>query len=114
MTKTLNLLPRVSEKAYGLSQTGSVYVFVVPKSSNKLTIAQAVAEQFSVTVEDVRTTHLPSKAKRTVRKGGRKVERGTQPGIKKAYVRLKKGDTIPVFAQDEEEKKPVATKRGKK
>jgi ribosomal protein L23 len=115
MELSMNLKPRISEKAYAQSQSLNVYVFIVPKASNKTTIAKAVTKQFDVTVKEVNISHLPSKAKRTVRKGGRKVERGTQSGIKKAYVTLKEGDSIAVFAaDDQEDNKPAETKKGKK
>ena len=104
MDKQVLLLPRVSEKAYQLSQTDNVYVFVVPKAANKLMVKNAVATQFSVTVEDVRIAHLPAKPKRSIRQGGRKVSKGFQPGVKKAYVKLKEGDSIPLFAAEEEER----------
>lgn len=104
MDKQVLLKPRVSEKAYGLSQTDGVYVFVVPKNANKLTVARAVAVQFNVTVEAVRVAHLPAKPKRSIRQGGRKVNKGFQSGVKKAYVTLKDGDSIPIYAAEEEEK----------
>lgn len=115
MFKHMNLKPRVSEKAFKLSENSSVYVFIVPKGANKQSISHAVKTQFDVTVETVNITNLPAKAKRTVRKGGRKVERGEQAGVKKAYVTLKKGDSIPIFAQEDEGAKkevPVPKKRG--
>lgn len=104
MDKQILLKPRLSEKAYALSQSAGVYVFSVPKSANKLTVGKAVATQFNVTVEEVRIAHLPPKPKRSVRAGGRKVSKGMQPGIKKAYVTLKDGDSIPIFAAEDEEK----------
>ena len=104
MENLIVLLPRISEKSYQLSQTDNVYVFVVPKGANKLTVAKAVEAQFKVTVEDVRIAHLPPKPKRSIRQNGRKVSKGMQPGIKKAFVRLKTGDSLPIFASEEEEK----------
>lgn len=112
MDKTLVLKPRVSEKAYGVSQTG-VYVFVVPKSASKPAIAGAVQAQFGVTVVDVNTVVVKGKAKRTVRKGGRPVA-GRQSDIKKAYVTLKDGDTIAVFKAEEDEKPATKAKKGAK
>lgn len=104
MDKQILLKPRISEKAYALSQSDGVYVFSVPKNANKLTVKKAVAVQFNVTVEGIRMAHLPSKPKRSIRNGGRKVHKGTQSGIKKAYVTLKEGDSIPIFAAEDEEK----------
>jgi large subunit ribosomal protein L23 len=101
MDKTLVLTPRMSEKAYGVSQTHNTYVFVVPNDANRHTVARAVAAQFEVTVENVNIANVKGKAKRTVRKGGR-VSRGKQADFKKAYVTLKDGDTLPIFAAVEE------------
>jgi large subunit ribosomal protein L23 len=104
MDKQILLKPRLSEKAYALSQSSGVYVFVVPKNANKLSVGKAVATQFEVTVESVRIAHLPPKPKRSMYKGGRKSAKGVQPGVKKAYVTLKDGDSIPIFAAEDEEK----------
>lgn len=93
--KAIALKPRMSEKAYGVSQAG-VYVFDVPKSANKHTIARAVSAQYSVTVATVAVATVKGKAKRTVRKSGRSVT-GRQSDSKKAYVTLKKGDKLPIF-----------------
>lgn len=109
----MTLIPRVSEKAYGLSQTSSTYVFEVPKNANKLTVAAAVAAQFKVTVVDVNISNLKGKAKRTVRRGGRAVT-GRDVDVKKAYVTLKSGDSIAIFASEEEAKSDKSDKKEKK
>ena len=106
MSMTMTLKPRVSEKAYGLSQTDNVYVFVVPGDANRLTVAQAVAAQFKVTVLTVNMLNVKGKVKRTVRKGGRATT-GKDNDFKKAYVTLKEGDSIAVFATVDEETKPA-------
>jgi large subunit ribosomal protein L23 len=102
MATTMALKPRMSEKAYGLSQQLNTYVFVVPDEANKVTVAAAVAEQFKVTVEKVTISNLKGKKKRTYKRGGRPSV-GTTNDLKKAYVRIKAGDSIPVFAAMEEE-----------
>lgn len=112
MSKTMILRPRVSEKAYGMSQTSNTYVFEVPRDANKLTVALAVAAQFKVTVEDVNITNLKGKAKRTVRKGGRQIA-GRDVDVKKAYVTLKQGDSIAIFVSEEEQKDKSAKKEKK-
>ena len=96
------LKPRMSEKAYGLSTDRNTYVFVVPGDANKVTVAAAVTDQFKVTVEDVNISILKGKKKRSYRRGGRPIV-GRTTDLKKAYVRLKAGDAIPVFAAVEEE-----------
>ncbi len=55
MSKLIQVRPRVSEKAYAIAQTGT-YIFVVPKETNKVEIAKAVAAQFEVEVVSVNTT----------------------------------------------------------
>jgi large subunit ribosomal protein L23 len=97
----LTLKPRVTEKAYALSVAHNTYVFEVPKSANRLMVADAVAAQYGVAVTDVNITNVKGKAKRTVRKGGRQT-RGQRNDIKKAYVTLKAGDSLPIFAAVEE------------
>lgn len=101
MDKTMLLTPRMSEKAYAVSQARNTYVFVVPGDANKHSVARAVSSQFEVTVVKVNITNLDGKVKRTVRKGGR-ASTGKQNDIKKAYVTLKEGDTLPIFAAVEE------------
>lgn len=102
MDKTLVLTPIMSEKAYGLSQAHNTYVFAVPKGANKHTVARAVSSQFEVAVTTVNITNILGKPKRTVRKNGR-VSKGKQNDIRKAYVTLKVGESIPIFAALEEE-----------
>ena len=104
MDKTILVIPRMSEKAYGQSQALRTYIFDVPKSANRQTVAGAVATQFKATVTGVNITNVKGKAKRTVRKGGRAVA-GRQSDVKKAYVTLKDGDSIPIFAAVEESEK---------
>ncbi len=117
MDKQLVLKPRLSEKSYGLSLTGNTYVFEVPSDANKHTVARGVAAQFEVTVTEVNIVNAKGKPKRTVRKGGRPTT-GKRSDIKKAYVTLKQGDTLPFFdAVTEDTKTTTATsptdKKGK-
>lgn len=104
METAMVLKPRMSEKAYALSQSSGVFVFVVPRSTSKQAVAKAVEAQFKVTVVNVNTQNNKGKAKRTVRKGGRPVN-GRESDKKMAYVKLKEGDSIPVFAAVEESEK---------
>lgn len=107
MDKTMILKPRVSEKAYGQSQELNTYVFDVPKQANKQAVTAAVEAQFEVTVMSVNTTISKGKAKRTFRKGGRPID-GRQKDVKKAYVVLKEGDSLPIYAAQEEDAKKEA------
>ncbi len=109
MSKSLILRPRLSEQTYALSQ-GRVYVFDVPKEANKHTVARAVAAQFDVAVEAVNITNIKGKAKRTISLTGRR--RGLSDGVrsdtKKAYVKLARGNSLPIFAAVEEDEKKEA------
>ena len=104
----LNLLePRATEKSY-LEQTNRIYVFPVKRTMGKQEIAKMVEKEFNVPVTDVRT--LIRNGKKTKFSKGKHA----YPGIthrqdkKFAYVRLKKGDSIKVFEEPEEDKKTSA------
>jgi large subunit ribosomal protein L23 len=110
MEKTILLRPRLSEKTFSLASGNTVYVFDVPASANKHSVAAAVAVQFEVSVTNVNIANLKGKAKRTIRKGGRAVA-GQQSGRKKAYVTLKEGQSLPFFeAKDSKEDKKAGNK----
>lgn len=98
MEKATVLRPRISEKAYALSEVRNTFVINVPGDSNKHTVAKAVEAQFDVTVTNVRIINVKGKTKRTVRKGGRPTM-GKRSDVKKAYVTLKEGDKLPFFAE---------------
>lgn len=99
MYKYLALKPRMSEKTYASSQATNTYVFNVSKTANKLQISAAVAEQFKVTVIKVRTAVYKGKRARSIRLGKyRKNVLGRRSDFKKAFVTLKEGDTLPIFA----------------
>lgn len=115
MKGLLIIKPRLSEKAYAQSRDG-VYTFEVPKDASKLSIAHVVEDQYKVTVTEVNTTITKGKRKRSYRKSGRSIV-GTRSDVKKAYVTLKKGDTLPIFAEEEKQEKATqkaAEKKAKK
>lgn len=99
------LIPRVSEKSYGLSQVLNTYVFDVPMDVNRLTVKKAIETQFKVTVTGVNVAVSKGKVKRSFRKRLQPAK-GKRSDTKRAYVTLKEGDSIPVFATaDDKEKK---------
>lgn len=104
------LKPKMSEKTYAISENG-VYVFEVDKSINKQQIAKSVEQTFEVTVTSVRTVTTKGKKKRLYRQ--RRYETGSRSTYKKAYVTLKKGDQIPIFAAIEEAEEQVAKAEAK-
>ena len=104
----LHLLePRATEKSY-LEQTNRIYVFPVKKSMGKQEIARMVEKEFNVPVTNVRT--LIRNGKKTKFSKGKHAYPGitTRQDKKFAYVRLKKGDSIKVFDEPEEDKKTSA------
>jgi large subunit ribosomal protein L23 len=90
-TGNIIISPRITEKGAYMSEQG-VYVFNVAKDANKGEIAAAVMELFKVTPRMVRVSAIPRKEVMT-RNTNRK---GMTAGGKKAYVYLKKGDTIEI------------------
>lgn len=91
------IIPRLSEKTYLLSTSKNTYVFDVPASLNRTQVAQEVTAQYGVEVTGVRIAIKKGKAVRFIRKGGR-VNSGVRADIKKAYVTLKAGQSLPFFA----------------
>ena len=106
----MNILitPRATEKAYGLSAQNT-YVFNVPLTANKQQVAEAVAEQFDVTVKNVSTTVQLGKAVRFSKGKNRYPGTTKRKDSKKAYVTLAEGSSIQMFEEPEaaktEEKK---------
>lgn len=82
---------QLSEKATLLTELNNVYVFKVDRRANKLEIKEAVQKLFQKTVMDVRTTNYQGKKKRE-----RRADYGRTAHWKKAFVRLKTGDTIDI------------------
>ncbi|MFM2269863.1 MAG: ribosomal protein [Bacteroidota bacterium] len=89
--------PVVTEKSEQSSKKGT-YVFVVDRKSNKLEIAKAVEEMFSVSVTDVNTIVIPGKAKSRSTKTG--TVRGIRPAYKKAYITLAAGEVINLYGEE--------------
>lgn len=108
--KYLTLKPRISEKAYALSEQRNVYVFDVPADANKHDIAQAITSQYEVKVNNVRISGVPGKAVRSYRQRGRRSVQGQRSDIRKAYVTLNEGDKLPIFAAVETPETPKEAK----
>lgn len=101
-SKLLVLKPRISEKSYALSEKNNTYIFDVPNEANKMDIAGAVTSQFEVIVTNVRVAGVPGKAVRSYRQRGRRSINSKRSDIRKAYVTLKEGDKLPIFAAVEQ------------
>jgi large subunit ribosomal protein L23 len=83
------LQARITEKA-SMHMADSVYVFNVSPRASKRDIIAAVRKFYSVTPRKVSIATVPSKTKRNARTG----KTGTKTGGRKAYIYLKKGETI--------------------
>jgi large subunit ribosomal protein L23 len=97
MSNILIKKPIISEKSFNLAANG-VYTFLVDLSSEKKQIAREVEELFKVDVISVNIVNIPGKVKR-VKKGY-----GKRSDIKKALVRIKKGQKISIFEVEEDKK----------
>lgn len=80
--------PRITEKVTNMSSS-NVYTFDVAPFANKTSIKAAVKDVYRVTPVAVRIVAIPTK-RFTSRRGAS----STSGGGKKAYVQLRKGDTI--------------------
>lgn len=79
----------LTEKASLLQEKNNEHTFKVARGANKLEIKRAVEILFGVKVADVRTCNYNGKAKRR-----RRADAGRTAQWKKAYVTLKKGETL--------------------
>ena len=108
------IIPRATEKTYTLA-TKNTYVFLVPMSASKQSVATEVATQYQVTVLNVRI--LKRKGKPTRFSRGKHAYPGTtlRQDKKYAYVTLKEGDKIKVFDEEPTEEEAKTTdKSGEK
>lgn len=85
------LSPHITEKATMIGDKGNQYVFKVAPKSTKPQIKQAVEKMFEVQVDSVRVLNVKGKQKRFGTQIGRR------KGWKKAYVRLKDGQSIAMI-----------------
>ena len=83
--------PFITEKSNLLKDLGNILVLEVDRDATKPQIKNAVEAVFNVKVESVNIQRLKGKVKRRGRHEGRRPER------KKAYVRLKSGESAPEF-----------------
>ena len=87
------LRPVVTEKGVGLKETERTMCFEVAPEANKVEIRAAVQRLFKVKVEDVRTVSNAGKLRRRGRFSGYRSD------WKKAYVKLRKGQKVPEYAE---------------
>lgn len=84
--------PVVTEKTQGLTDDHNVYVFEVDMRANKPLIKEAVETIFGVSVVKVRTTVMPAKHGRRLRKTYIRAKEW-----KKAMVTVAPGQSIDLF-----------------
>lgn len=101
MSKETILIPVVSEKVYGVSASLNRFAFKVAKNINKHEVARAVEAQYGVTVTSVSIINQVGKKTRTYR--NKRSINGARSDYKKAYVTVKAGQSLPIFAAVEEE-----------
>ena len=89
--------PLITEKMSDLSAEKSQYGFLVNPKANKIEIARAIEEKFSVHVINVKTVNHPGKMKTQFRKSGR--FSGRTASFKKAVVKLREGEKIDLFEE---------------
>ena len=82
---------RITEKSVGMSES-NVYTFVVRKDANKFMVRDAIKALYNVTPVKVNIVNKIA-AKRLKGSRGKMVH---EQGMKKAYVYLKKGDSISI------------------
>ncbi len=85
--------PLVTEKGVAKKDDERTLCFEVAPAANKTQVKSAVEKLFKVKVEEVRTATFEGKMRRRGRFAGYRSD------WKKAYVRLKKGEKVPDFAE---------------
>lgn len=90
--------PLITEKSMMNARAG-LYTFEVDKDATKFQIASAIEEKFKVKVIAVKTINTKGQVKqqRTVRKSYQ------NPSVRKALVKLQKGQTLALFETPKEE-----------
>lgn len=104
---TILIRPLINEKSTKLI-AGGFYTFEVSKHATKQLVAKVVAEKFKVDVLDVKVINISGKNK--MQKARRRSY--TTADIKKAMVKLKKGQKIALFEMtnpDEQEQEVKVT-----
>jgi len=95
MATNVLIKPIVTEKSTKSSEKLLKYAFKVNKEANKLEIKKAVEAAYNVQVDTVNTQVTVGKKKSRQTKRG--VATGIKAAYKKAYVTLKKGETIDFY-----------------
>ncbi len=89
--------PVVTEQTMKDLEENNKVTFKVDKRTNKIEVRQAVENLFGVKVKKVNILNTKAKKKRVGRYTGK------VGGFKKAVVTLEEGESIPLFAETEQE-----------
>lgn len=88
------LTPRVTEKTARVGDSSNQYVFEVAVDANKAEIKAAVEHLFEVDVDSVRIVNVKGKTKSF------KMRPGKRNDWKKAYVRVRDGQTLDFLGSE--------------
>jgi len=88
--------PILTEKSNAQQEKLRRYAFRVSNKANKLEIKKAIEAFYGITVVDVNTAIVPSKARSRSTKAGLLV--GRKPGYKKALVTVAEGESIDLYS----------------
>lgn len=94
MISSILVRPLINEKSMTLAKD-NIYTFEVTKQANKPMLERLIKAKFKVDVLDVKIVNIAGKKKMQRSRRGYYVT----SGIKKAIVRVKKGQTIGLFEQ---------------
>ena len=83
----------VTEKTTLMREEGQILAFAVAMGATKVDVKRAVQQLLGAKVAEVRTSIVHGKIKRQGRFAGRR------PDWKKAYVRLRPGESVPEFLE---------------
>ena len=88
--------PLITEKLTAQTEKLNRYGFVVKIDANKIEIKKAIEKMYNVSVEALNTNIRPNKMKSRQTKKG--ITKGMKGKMKKAYVTLKKGESIDFYS----------------
>jgi len=93
--KEILIKPLITEKMSADTERSNCYGFVVALGANKIEIKKAIEQEYSVTVESVRTLRVDGKTKQRFTKTG--MVKGRTNSYKKALVSIAKGESIDFY-----------------
>lgn len=85
--------PVITEKSLKLANTSNVYTFMVDRNANRAQIKDAIINLFKVDVVSVNVVMIQRSKKKT----GKRRLAVVVPRMKKAYVKIKQGQSIDLF-----------------